>query len=122
MNVLVVDDDRDFAESLAEILKFGGHRTTTVFSGEAALAHLTNDDIDIAFLDIALPGMSGIDALREIHILRPNMRIVMMTGHNSDQYAKQARMLGAVDIIQKPFDLMQLLDKIESLVQGPSQQ
>ena len=122
MNILVVDDDRDFAESLANVLELGGHRITQAFTGEAAIARLTHDDIDLAFVDIVLPKLGGIDALRVIHNLRPGMKIVLMTGHNADRYAQEARMFGAVDILQKPFDPMQLLDKIESLVQEPSQQ
>lgn len=119
LKVLVVDDDRDFAESLAKVLEIGGHRTTKAFTGEAALTHLRHDDIDIAFMDIALPGLGGIVALQLIHNLRPNMRIVMMTGHNADQYAQEARMFGALDILQKPFDPMHALDKTESLAKGP---
>jgi two-component system, NtrC family, response regulator HydG len=122
MKILVVDDDRDFAESLANVLELGGHRITQVFTGEAAIARLTHDGIDLAFVDIALPKLGGIDALRVVHNLRPGMRIVLMTGHNADQYAQEARMFGAVEILQKPFDSMQLLDRIESLVQEPSQQ
>ncbi len=122
MNILVVDDDRDFAESLANVLELGGHRITQIFTGEAAIARLTHDDIDLAFVDIVLPKLGGIDALRVIHNLRPSMKIVLMTGHNAEQYAQEARMFGAVDILQKPFDPMQLLDRIESLVQEPSQQ
>jgi len=122
MNILVVDDDRDFAESLANVLELGGHRITQIFTGEAAIARLTHDDIDLAFVDIVLPKLGGIDALRVIHNLRPGMKIVLMTGHNADRYAQEARMFGAVDILQKPFDPMQLLDRIESLVQEPSQQ
>ena len=122
LQVLVVDDDRDFAESLARVFEIEGLRATLAFTGEAALTHLKHDDIDIAFMDIALPGLSGIEALRMIHELRPNMKIVMMTGYITKQYAREARMLGALDILQKPFDPLKAIDTIPSQTQRQGQQ
>ncbi len=113
LKILVVDDDRDFAESLSEILDLQGRRITVAHSGEQALGQLRSGVFDIAFIDIMLPALSGVDVLRVMHNLQPGTGIVLMAGANPRNSARQARIFGALDILQKPIDperLQQLAD------------
>jgi len=78
-----VADIGNFARRLTNVLELGERRKTNAFTGETALAHLAQDDIDIAFVDVTLPRLDGIDVLRVIHKLPPNARIVIMTDNMS---------------------------------------
>lgn len=119
LKILVVDDDVDFAESLAEILDLQGHRTTVAHNGERALGQLRSGVFDIAFIDIMLPALSGIDVLRVMHNLQPGTGIVLMTGANPKSSAQQAKIFGALDILQKPLDPGRLQLHLDAAVNKP---
>jgi len=113
LNILVVEDDRDFANRLADYLRLNGHDVDSAGSGEAGLARLAGKDFDLALLDIMLPGMSGADALRSIRDKSPETAIIMMTGQRAEIHAEAARKLGATDILQKPFDPSRIFGHVE---------
>lgn len=113
MNILVVEDDKDFAEGLADYLRLNGHDVELAGSGEAGLARLAGKDFDLALLDIMLPGMSGADTLRSIRDTSPETAIIMMTGQRAEVHVEAARKLGAVEILQKPFDPARILDHLK---------
>jgi len=121
LKILVVDDDRDFAESLSEILELQGHRITVAYSGEQALGQLRSGVFDIAFIDIMLPALSGVDVLRVMNNLRPSTGIVLMTGANPQSSAQQARLFGALDILQKPIDPERLQQLVDAAVDNQDQ-
>ena len=116
LKILVVDDDIDFAESLAEILELQGHRITVAHNGEQALGQLRSGLIDIAFIDIMLPALSGVDVLRVTHNLQPSTKIVLMTGADPKRSAQQAKIFGALDILQKPIDPERLQRHVDAAV------
>ena len=116
LQILVVDDDTDFAESLAEILELQGHRISIAFTGEAALSQLRGGLFDIAFVDVMLPALSGVDVLRVISNLQPTTGIVLMTGANPQGSAQQAKMFGAMDVMQKPIDPDRLMLHVDAIV------
>lgn len=122
LNILVVDDDRDFAESLTEILELHGHRITLAYTGEEALGQLQSGLFDLAFVDIMLPALSGIDVLRVISNLQPDTGIVLMTGSNPQHSAQQAEIFGALDILQKPIDPERLMRHVDAAANKPDQQ
>lgn len=113
MNILVVEDDKDFAEGLADYLRLNGHDVELAGSGEAGLARLAGKDFDLALLDIMLPGMSGTETLLAIRDTSPETAIVMMTGQRAEVHVEVARKLGAVEILQKPFDPARILDHLK---------
>lgn len=122
LKILVVDDDKDFAESLAEILELHGHRITVAYTGEQALGQLRSGEFDMAFVDIMLPALSGIDVLRVINNLQPDTGIVLMTGSNPRRSAQQAEIFGALDILQKPIDPERLMRHVDAAVNKPGRQ
>lgn len=113
LNILIVEDDKDFAEGLADYLRLNGHDVELAGSGEAGLARLAGKDFDLALLDIMLPGMSGAETLRSIRDTSPETAIVMMTGQRAEVHVEAARKLGAVEILQKPFDPARILDHLK---------
>lgn len=104
-SILIVDDEQTICDVLYEGLSGRGYLCTTVQSGSDALAQLVKDSFDVALLDIRLPGMSGMDVLREIRLNHKNTAIIMITAINDTATAVSAMQLGACDYIVKPFDL-----------------
>jgi two-component system, NtrC family, response regulator HydG len=104
LRILVVDDDIDNAASLTELLEMEGHSVSTVYSGEDAISAAIQQDFDISFMDVILPGMNGVESFMQIHRFRPKARIYMMTGYSVEQLLTQALNGGALGVLEKPFD------------------
>jgi two-component system, NtrC family, response regulator HydG len=111
--VFVIDDDRDHAESIADVLMMHGYEVELAFSGEAALERYREADFDIAFMDVKLPGMNGVETFFEFKKIRPNARVMMMTGFSLEQLIAQAVDNGALGVLRKPFAIEDLLDVLE---------
>jgi two-component system, NtrC family, response regulator HydG len=82
LNVFIVDDDKDFAESLSIVLENRGYKVDIAYSGEEAISKFRDHDYDITFMDFKLPGQNGVASFLEIHRLKPEARVVMMTGYS----------------------------------------
>lgn len=104
LRILVVDDDVDNAASLTELLEMEGHSVSTVHSGEDAIRAAIRQDFDISFMDVILPGMNGVESFMQIHRVRPQARVYMMTGYSVEQLLTQALNGGALGVLEKPFD------------------
>lgn len=116
LNILVVDDDHDFAESLADALTICGHKVEIAFSGEDAVKIFAARDFHITFMDVRLPGKSGVESFLEIRKIKENARVVMMTGYSVEQVLDQAVQNGAWGVINKPLNMekmIQMLDRIK---------
>jgi len=114
--VLVIDDDRDHAESIVDILTMRGHAVEAAFSGEAGVKLFRDEDFDIVFMDVKLPGMNGVETFFEFKKIRPNAKVMMMTGYSVEQLIAQAIANGALGVLRKPFaigDLLQALDEVK---------
>lgn len=114
--VLVIDDDRDHAESIADILSMRGYVVEAAFSGEAGIKIFREQDFDIVFIDVKLPGMNGVETFFEFKKIRPNAKVMMMTGYSLEQLISQAIANGALGVLRKPFaiaELLQVLDEIK---------
>jgi DNA-binding NtrC family response regulator len=111
--VLLVDDEKDFVEMLSLRLKDVGERVTPAYSGRECLEILENENIDVVILDIKMPGMDGIETLREIKRRFPIVEVVMLTGHGTTETAVEGMKLGAFDYLMKPADFEDLTTKLE---------
>ena len=111
--VLLVDDEKDFIEMLSLRLKEVGEKITVAYSGQEGLDALEKADIDVVILDIKMPGMDGIETLREIKKQYPLVEVIMLTGHGSTETAVQGMKLGAFDYLMKPADFTDLTAKLE---------
>jgi DNA-binding NtrC family response regulator len=115
MNILIVDDEPQVAEVLAKSLSRQGHRTTVVHSGEDALKALGTTAPDALFLDVSMPGVNGLDVLAEVRRTKPQLAVVVITGHATPDEVEQVKKLGAVDVIPKPAALTHYHRAIERL-------
>lgn len=111
--VLLVDDERDFLEVLTRRLGKRDVNVVGVTSGEEALQYLQAKPIDVAVLDVKMPGMDGLTALREIKKLNPLIEVIMLTGHASLEVALEGMRSGAFDYLMKPAEIDELLYKIQ---------
>lgn len=115
MNILIVDDEPQVAEVLAKSLSRQGHRTTVVHSGEDALRLIGTAAPDALFLDVSMPGINGLEVLAEVRRTRPQLPVVVITGHATPDEVEQVKKLGAVDVIPKPAALTHYHRAIERL-------
>jgi len=112
-NILVVDDETDFLETLVKRLKKRNLFAVGVESAEEALDLMKKREYDIVILDIKLPGgMDGIEALREMKKMQPLAEVILLTGHASVETSIEGMKLGAFDYILKPVKLEELLPKL----------
>ena len=115
MNIMIVDDEPQVAEVLAKSLGRQGHKTTVVHSGEEALRILNITTPDALFLDVSMPGINGLEVLAEVRRTRPQLAVVVITGHATPDEVEQVKKLGAVDVIPKPAALTYYHNAIERL-------
>ena len=108
--VLVVDDEPTVREMAAEMLRALGYQTTTAADGAAAVARVQalGASLDLVLLDLVMPGMDGLETFRAIREVRPDARVVLSTGLNRDQLAREVLEEGAAGFVGKPYDLRQL--------------
>ncbi|MBZ0264948.1 anion permease [bacterium] len=112
--ILLVDDEDRFRQSLAERLRLRGYDTLDVPGGEDAIKLVRTDkDIDVVVLDRKMPGMSGEQTLKEIKEFRPEIQVVMLTGHGDLHAAKEAGRLDAFSFLSKPAELEELIKVLE---------
>ena len=115
-HILVIDDNRDFANGLAELLRSACYDVSVAYSGEEAIGELVETNYDVILIDFMLPGMNGIEVMVKIHNLRPDARVVLMSAYDITQFADDARGHGAEATLQKPFGL----DQIREVIGRPS--
>ncbi len=112
IKLLLVDDEREFIDTLAERLTLRNFTVSTACSGKEALALFSDNTFDVVILDIMMPGISGIDVLRQIHDLVPLTQVIMLTGHATVKNAIEGMKQGAYDFLLKPTDTDLLISKI----------
>jgi DNA-binding response OmpR family regulator len=108
-----VDDDRDHAESVADVLEIRGYIPTVAVSGEQGIARFREGDFDIVLMDVKLPGMNGVETFFEFRKIRPAARVLMMTGYSVEALVAQAVENGALGVLHKPFAITELLDTLD---------
>lgn len=101
--VLIIDDDRDLAESLAELIESHGHAVTVAFSGEEGLVKFRRQEFDLVLVDVKMPRMSGVETFIECRKLKPAARVVMMTGFSIEQLLREAIESGALRLLRQKF-------------------
>ena len=118
--ILVVDDEQDILDILSRFLTIKNYDVLTSETCEEALATLAQEKVDLVLLDINMPGMSGLEALRSICAAEPGLPVVMVSGQGDEEVARSTLKEGAFDYVTKPVNLdylertlyMTLFDKI----------
>lgn len=111
--VLLVDDEEEFVETLAERMRTRGMDVSTSNSGANALQLVDDEDFDVVVLDLKMPGVDGIEALKRIKCRRPDIQVVLLTGHATVEKGVEAIKEGALEFLEKPVDLRSLTDAID---------
>jgi DNA-binding NtrC family response regulator len=110
--VLLVDDEKDFLETLSSRLELRGLKVSAVSSGEQAVAEAKEEEYDAIVVDLSMPGIDGLETLKRIKAINPDAEIIMLTGHGSVASGVEAMKLGAGDFLQKPVELSELMARI----------
>lgn len=118
--VLIVDDEKDFLDIIAERIGARGIDVSTASSAEDALRMIEQESYDVVVMDFMMPALDGFKALKLMKTKQPEMQIILLTGNVPEEKRIEARALGALDVIEKPPDLQDLIQKIKKAqkVQG----
>jgi two-component system response regulator CpxR len=113
--VLLVDDEREFVQTLSERLLMRDMGSAVAYDGESALAmiHEHEDEPEVMILDLKMPGIDGIEVLKRVKQSRPEIEVIILTGHGSEQDRKTCEELGAFAYLQKPVDIDVLTETLK---------
>jgi len=111
--VLIVDDEKDFLEIIAERLSMRGMDVSTANSADDALRLVEEEPYDVVIMDFMMPAVDGFKALKLLKQKQPEIQIILLTGNVPEQKRIEAKRLGALDVIEKPPDLKALIQKIK---------
>ena len=112
--VLVVDDEAIVRESIRDWLKDAGYEVSVAESGEEALELIQKQNFGVMILDLRLPGMNGIDVLKKVKVVKPNIKSIVITAYPTMLTQEEATKLGAIDYLVKPV----FPDKLEELIRN----
>lgn len=115
MKLLVADDDRTLREELASLLREDGHEVATAEDGGEALRIVDRESFEVALLDLRMPKATGLEVLHRIRVVRPETAVVMITGEGTIDAAVEAMKSGAIDFVEKPYDLEALRRTLRSV-------
>jgi two-component system NtrC family response regulator len=117
-SILIADDEEAFRSSLEKILARRGYRVTLAADGANALRMVLRGGIDVAILDIKMPGLDGISTLREIKRIQPDLHVIILTGHLLKSTEQEGLALGAAAYLTKPCTVADLIGTIERIMTG----
>jgi DNA-binding response OmpR family regulator len=115
--ILLVDDEKEFVSTLAERLRLRGIQAVEANSGEEALRLVETEPPHVVVLDVKMPGMGGLEALRRIKSYRPEIQVILLTGIGAEQEGTKGLSLGAFDILMKPLQIDELIKKIGAAIE-----
>ncbi len=106
--ILLVDDEKDFLDVMSERIEARGMAVTKADSAAKALEQMASEGYDAIILDLMMPGMDGLEALKAIKEKNPDLQVILLTGHATVEKGIEAMKLGALDFVEKPADLDKL--------------
>ena len=113
IKVLLVDDEPHFVKLLAERLAGRGFNVETAGGGSEAIDKAKDEPFDAIVLDLLMPGMDGLQTLKQLKEMNPDLQVILLTGHGTIEQGVEAMKLGAMDFVEKPADFQELLEKIK---------
>jgi len=118
IRLLLVDDEQAYVDILSKRLSKRNFDVTAALSGAAGIKALRGQDFDVAVLDLKMEDMDGIEVLRVFKKMVPELSVIMLTGHGSEQAARDGIACGAFDYLTKPCELEELIEKIKQACKG----
>jgi two-component system response regulator HydG len=116
--ILLVDDNEDFLDSTKDVIEDEGYEVFTAISGEEAVGEVESRAFDVVIMDIKMPGMNGVEAFIEMKKHSPNIKVIFCTAYIVESTIRQALREGAQAVLNKPFEMDDLLDTIEKILEG----
>jgi len=117
VQLLLVDDERGFVDIISKRMGKRNIEVTKAFSGTEGIRALRGQDFDVAVLDLKMEDMDGIEVLKLFKKIVPDMPVIMLTGHGSEQAAREGIQFGAFDYLTKPCELEDLIGKIHAAIE-----
>jgi nitrogen regulation protein NR(I) len=117
-HILLIEDDTTLANNLCDVLKEDGFIVTVCHRGDEGFRRASGDECDGVLTDLRLPGLGGLDLVRQLHDTQPRLPVVLMTAHGTIETAIEATKLGAYDYLQKPFEMQALLSVLHRAVEA----
>ena len=114
IKVLLVDDAQDFVNYMKKRLVARGIEIWTAYNGQDGLDIVKKETLDVVVLDVLMPGIDGLETLQEIKKIKPDLQVIMLTGHGTVETTAEGMKLGATDFLLKPCDFDTLLNSIQS--------
>ena len=114
IKVLLVDDAQDFVNYMKKRLIARGFEIWTAFNGQDGLEIVENETLDVVVLDVLMPGIDGLETLQKIKKIKPDLQVIMLTGHGTVETTAEGMKLGASDFLLKPCDFETLLESIQT--------
>lgn len=109
-NILLVEDDTNIATGLQKVMRASGYDVTALSRGDAGLEEAIAKPFDVVITDLKLPGLDGLELVRQLHRVKPKLPIILITAHGTTDIAIEATKWGAFDYVPKPFEVDELLD------------
>jgi len=116
-NLLIVDDEEKFADMLARRLELRGCSCTVCFDGRSAMESLDEMDYLLILLDLRLPDLYGVDVLKQIRRIKPDIPVIIVTGHGTEKDRIACMDLGAHDFLHKPLEINTLMSIVDSIAE-----
>ncbi|HDS01198.1 MAG TPA: response regulator [candidate division Zixibacteria bacterium] len=116
MHILLVDDEEELVSTLADRLEFRGYHADAVLSGADAIKKIGQKSYNVAVIDVKMPEINGIEVMKMMLKLQPDIKIILMTGHGSTEEGERGMAEGAFDYMVKPINIDLLTDKIKTAV------
>jgi DNA-binding NtrC family response regulator len=113
IKILIVDDDKEFCASMADILEAKDYTVESENSGEAAIAKVKEKSFDVILMDIKMPAMNGVEAFKQIKKISPKTAVIMITAYSLENLINEALEEGAFGVLHKPLDIDKLIEQIE---------
>src|SRR5690348_13883750 len=118
MNLLIVDDEQTVRETCAAVAAQSGMKTIAVATAEEALDVLEHSAVDILLTDLKLPRANGVELLKLVHDMHPEVAVVVLTQYGSIESALEVTRLGAMDYVTKPFRIEELRSRLERVARA----
>jgi nitrogen regulation protein NR(I) len=114
--ILLIEDDLSASDALQRVLRDEDYSVAAIARGDTGLAEARHKNFDLVITDFKLPGLNGLELVRQIHAIKPRLPIILMTAHGTTELAIEATKLGAYDYLLKPFEMEELLDLVAKAV------
>jgi len=114
--ILLVDDETEFVSTLAERLNLRGFDVNVATDGESAIQIVEESQPNLIILDLKMPGLGGLEVLKQVKEINPDIKVILLTGHGSTKEGIEGMNLGASDYLMKPINIEELIPKMQEAI------